>query len=124
MLAARGVLKLVDEQMADVAGDAGDAFSVVVENIECGEGELGEVDLVLFGEDNFEVGDSLAQNREDVAERGPLGFGVPGWRQAADGAECGKELGRVLEPVQENLHGVFALPRLAAGCGEALAHIH
>ena len=123
MLAARGVLELVDEEMADVAGDVGDAFFVGVEDLEGGEGELGEVDLIVFGEDDAEFSDGLAENCEDVAEGGPLGLGVGGRGQIADGAEGGEELGGVLKPLQEIRHSGLALLRFAAGWGETLAFV-
>ena len=123
MLAAGGVLEFVDEEMADVAGDVGDALGGVAEDVEGGEGELGEVDLIVFGEDDFELGDGLAERGEDVAEGGPLRWCVGGGREFADSAKCGVELGRVLEPLQEVLHGGLALLCFAAGGGKALAYV-
>ena len=80
MLAARGVLKFIDEKMAHVAGDVQHALRGMREHIDCGERKLGEVDAILLRENNFQLRYRLAQNGENVAQRGPLRFRVAAGR--------------------------------------------
>ena len=123
VLSARRILELVNEQMAEIAGNVDDALRRFLENEECGEVQLGEVHLIVFSEDHAEFGYGLAQDREDVAKGGPLGFGIVGGRQAANGAEGSEKFRSVLQPLQQVLHIGFALPGLVAVGGKALTHV-
>ena len=123
VLAARSVLELIDEEMAEVAGNVDDALRRFLENEERGEVQLGEVHFVVLGEDNVELGNGLAQDCEDMAKGGPLGFGVGGGGQAANGAEGSEELRLALKPLQKVLHVSLALFGFAPGGGKTLTHI-
>ncbi|MGA7352994.1 MAG: hypothetical protein WBX06_17670, partial [Acidobacteriaceae bacterium] len=62
VLSARRILELVNEQMAEIAGNVDDALRRFLENEECGEVQLGEVHLIVFSEDHAEFGYGLAQD--------------------------------------------------------------
>jgi hypothetical protein len=123
VLAARGVLKFVDEEMTDVAGDVEDAFRVLFENGEGGDRELDEIDFIVFGEDDFELDDGLAQDGEDLAQRPPLAVAVGvGW-EVADRAKAGEESRRLLQTLEAVLHFALALFLFPCAGGEALTFV-
>ncbi len=97
---------------------------VAAEDFERGEAEFGEVDLVVFGEDDFEVGDGPAQDGEDVAEGGPLRVAVGVGREIANVAEDVEELRDLAQALEELEHGVFQAAFLARPAGKALALVH
>src|SRR6202034_4741009 len=68
VLTTRGVLELVDKEMANVAGGA---LGRILQDLKSGDGDLGEVDGIGFGKDDAELGDGAAEDGEDVAEGGP-----------------------------------------------------
>ena len=97
MLAAAGVLELVDEQVANAVGDGqsgvGGLAVFATENALGDLGDFDEVDLGGLGKDDLELRGGVAQKRETGADDLPVVFGVAGWGQGADAGERGFEAG-------------------------------
>ena len=97
VLAAAGVLELVDQQVADAVGDGHGGFggkAVVASKHALSDlRDFDEVDGGGFGEDDLQFGGGMAQQREAGAHDLPVVFGVAGGRQLADGGESGFEAG-------------------------------
>lgn len=123
VLTAGGVLEFVDEEMTDVAGEVEDAFGTFFENFKGCDGELDEIDFVVFGEDDAQFGDGLAEDGEDVAEGGPLAVGVDVGGEIADGAESFEEPGHLLQTLEEVMHFAPALFLFLCAGGETLTFI-
>ena len=97
MLAAAGVLKLVDEDVVDAVGDGdGGVGGLAVGVFKDGEGDLRDfnvVDCAGLREDDFKLADGVAEEGEAGADDLPVFVGVAGGGQEADGGEGGFEAG-------------------------------
>ena len=93
MLAAAGVLKLVDEDVMDAVGDGeGGVGGLAVGALEDVEGDLGDfnvVDGAGFSKDDAELAGGVAEQGETGADDLPVFVGVAGRGQGADGGEGG-----------------------------------
>ncbi len=95
VLSARGVLKLIDKQVTEVAADGEEAIGRMFQHFNGSERDLCEVDDILFGEDDVEFSDRLAEHSEQVAQRCPLFFGVAVGREPAKSSQCSEQIGPV-----------------------------
>ena len=91
MLAAAGVLKFVDQQMADSVGDGlrgiDGKFIFAFEHVERDLRDLGKVGRGGLGKDDAKLGSGAAQKSETGANDLPFRVGVPDWSGLADGAQ-------------------------------------
>jgi hypothetical protein len=89
VLAAAGVLKLVDEDVVDAVGDReGGVRGLAVGALEDVKGDLGDFNVVDgsgFSEDYAELAGGVAEQGETGADDLPVFVGVAGWGQGADG---------------------------------------
>ncbi len=97
VLAAAGVLELIDQQMADAVGDGqrgvGGQAVVALEHVLGDLRDLDEVHGSGLGKDDLQLGCGLAQQREAGLHDLPVLFGVARGRQSADGGEGAFEAG-------------------------------
>jgi hypothetical protein len=105
VLAAAGVLELVDEDVVDAFGEnLGGVGGGAVGVGEDAEGDLGDfnvVDRAGLGEDDAELGGGVAEEGEAGTDDLPVVVGVMGGRQGAGGGEGGLEAGDFGESVDE-----------------------
>ena len=97
VLAAAGVLKLVDEQVVDAVGDGeGGVGGLAVGALEDVEGDLRDfnvVDCAGFGKDDAELAGGVAEQGETGADDLPVFVGVAGGGQGS-GRRRGRTRGR------------------------------
>ena len=119
VLAAAGVLELVDEEVMDTVGDGdggvGGKPVFAAEDALGDLGDLNEIDGGGFSEDDFELGGGVAEEGETGADDLPVLFGVAERREGADGGEGGLEGWGGGEASDERSEAGFACA--AQGCG-------
>ncbi len=126
VLAAAGVLKLVDQQVANAVAEGKGGFGrQAVVAFECALGDLcdfNEVHPRSLGEDDLELGGGVAEEGEAGLDDLPVVLGVVKRGQAADGGEGGFQAGNGVE-VGNQFQNSRLFGFVIGGKTEALVHL-